>query len=41
MRQDPCIGEAKKLRIRYLFREELHEVTVEDGAELRAPIQCE
>ncbi|WVN90172.1 uncharacterized protein L203_105408 [Cryptococcus depauperatus CBS 7841] len=36
---DPCIGEHKQLRVRYLFRGKLHEVTVEDVAALRAPIR--
>lgn len=37
--QDPCIGEAKKLRVRYLFRDRMHEVTLDDTAALRAPVQ--
>ncbi|WVR07398.1 hypothetical protein IAU60_004439 [Kwoniella sp. DSM 27419] len=36
---DPCIGEKKKLRVRYLFRNQLHEVTVEDTGALRAPVK--
>jgi DnaJ family protein C protein 11 len=38
---DPCIGESKKLRIRYLFRERLHEVTVTDRETLRIPMKGE
>ncbi|WWC63149.1 uncharacterized protein I303_105749 [Kwoniella dejecticola CBS 10117] len=37
---DPCIGENKSLRVRYLFRGKLHEVTVDDTASLRAPIKA-
>ncbi|WVQ82052.1 hypothetical protein IAT38_004180 [Cryptococcus sp. DSM 104549] len=36
---DPCIGENKKLRVRYLFRGKLHEVTVDDVGALRAPVK--
>jgi len=36
---DPCIGESKKLRIRYLFREQVHEVTVTDKEALRIPMK--
>ncbi|ORX38669.1 hypothetical protein BD324DRAFT_599616 [Kockovaella imperatae] len=36
---DPCIGERKKLRIRYSFRDTLHEVTVDDTAAVRAPLK--
>ncbi|WVQ99858.1 hypothetical protein IAU59_007001 [Kwoniella sp. CBS 9459] len=36
---DPCIGEQKKLRVRYLFRNKLHEVTVDDVGALRAPVK--
>jgi DnaJ family protein C protein 11 len=39
MLQDPCIGENKKLRVRYLFRNKMHEVTVDDVAVLRAPLK--
>jgi len=38
---DPCIGESKKLRIRYLFREKLHEVTLGDKEALRIPMKGE
>jgi DnaJ family protein C protein 11 len=38
---DPCIGESKKLRIRYLFREKVHEVTVTDKEVLRIPMKGE
>ncbi|KAK8854909.1 hypothetical protein IAR55_003648 [Kwoniella newhampshirensis] len=37
---DPCIGENKKLRVRYLFRGKLHEVTVDDVIALRAPVKA-
>ncbi|ORY35388.1 hypothetical protein BCR39DRAFT_509235 [Naematelia encephala] len=36
---DPCIGENKKLRVRYLFRNKLHQVTVDDIAPLRLPLK--
>ncbi|OCF76079.1 hypothetical protein I204_03377 [Kwoniella mangroviensis CBS 8886] len=36
---DPCIGENKSLRVRYLFRGKLHEVTVGDTISLRAPVK--
>ena len=36
---DPCIGEGKKLRVRYLFRDVLHEVTVDDMAGLKLPVK--
>ncbi|XP_028393566.1 dnaJ homolog subfamily C member 11-like [Dendronephthya gigantea] len=36
---DPCIGEEKSLRVRYLFRDTLHEVTVEENEALRIPKQ--
>lgn len=39
--QDPCIGEKKKLRVRYLFRGKMHEVTVDDTSPLRAPVRGE
>lgn len=38
---DPCIGENKRLRVRYLFRGKVHEVTVDDVSMLRAPVKCE
>lgn len=38
---DPCIGEPKKLRVRYLFKDVLHEVTVDDMAALRIPVKGE
>ena len=37
---DPCPEEEKMLRIRYLFREALHEVTVSDTEPVRIPKQC-
>jgi DnaJ family protein C protein 11 len=36
---DPCIGESKKIRIRYLFSEKVHEVTVTDKETLRIPMK--
>ncbi|KAJ9116398.1 hypothetical protein QFC22_004840 [Naganishia vaughanmartiniae] len=36
---DPCMGEAKSLRVQYLFRDKLHEVTVDDMEALRAPLR--
>lgn len=38
---DPCIGEAKKLRIRYMFKDVLHEVTVGDKDMVRIPMRGE
>jgi DnaJ family protein C protein 11 len=38
---DPCIGEGKKLRIRYLFKDKLHEVTVTDREAVRIPMKGE
>ena len=38
---DPCIGEAKVLRVRYLFKDVVHEVTIPDTASLRIPVQGE
>ena len=37
--QDPCIGENKKLRVRYLFRDQLHQVTIDDVSALRIPMK--
>lgn len=37
---DPCPDEEKMLRIRYLFREAVHEVTVNDNEPVRIPKQC-
>ena len=34
---DPCVGEAKHLRVQYTFRGALHEVTVEDSEPLVIP----
>eukprot|EP00049_Salpingoeca_infusionum_P001346 m.47479 g.47479 ORF g.47479 m.47479 type:complete len:655 (-) comp10983_c0_seq1:205-2169(-) len=34
---DPCLDEPKKLRVVYSFRQKLHEVVVDDQAELRIP----
>jgi DnaJ family protein C protein 11 len=36
---DPCIGEGKKLRIKYMFKDVLHEVTVGDRDSLRIPMK--
>ncbi|KAJ8319850.1 hypothetical protein KUTeg_001437 [Tegillarca granosa] len=35
---DPCPGEAKSLYIRYLFREKLHQVTLDDNKSVRIPV---
>ena len=37
---DPCPEEEKMLRIRYLFRDAMHEVTYEDKEPVRIPKQC-
>ncbi|KAK1926987.1 hypothetical protein DB88DRAFT_5933 [Papiliotrema laurentii] len=37
---DPCIGENKKLRVRYSFRGRVHQVTVDDTVGLRAPLKA-
>ncbi|WRT68254.1 uncharacterized protein IL334_005230 [Kwoniella shivajii] len=37
---DPCIGENKSLRVRYLFRGVLHQVTIEDTTALRIPVKA-
>ena len=37
---DPCIGEAKSLKVRYEFRETMHEVVIRDDEILRIPLQC-
>ena len=36
---DPCIGEPKQLRVRYLFWGRLHEVVINDEDELKIPIK--
>lgn len=36
---DPCIGEEKSLRVRYLFRDTLHEVTIDENEPLAIPRQ--
>lgn len=38
---DPCLGEKKKLRVRYMFRGKIHEVTVDDTMGLKAPMKGE
>ena len=35
------MGEKKVLRVRYLFRDKVHEVTVNDLAGVQAPIRSE
>lgn len=37
---DPCPEEEKMLRIRYLFRDAIHEVTYGDKEPVRIPKQC-
>ena len=37
---DPCPEEEKMLRIRYLFRDAMHEVTYGDNEAVRIPKQC-
>ncbi|ORY49039.1 DnaJ-domain-containing protein [Rhizoclosmatium globosum] len=37
---DPCIGESKKLRVTYRFQGKLHQVEVEDGAAVAAPLRA-
>ncbi|RUS29025.1 hypothetical protein BC938DRAFT_481156 [Jimgerdemannia flammicorona] len=36
---DPCMGERKKLRIKYRFQNKLHEVTVGDTAPVACPLR--
>ncbi|KAG0230083.1 hypothetical protein BGW41_002617 [Actinomortierella wolfii] len=36
---DPCLGEKKKLKIRYMFKRRLHEVIVNDTASVIAPVR--
>ena len=36
---DPCIGEPKQLRVRYLFWGRLHEVVINDEDQLKIPIK--
>lgn len=38
---DPCPEEEKLLKIRYLFRDAVHEVTYGDKEAVRIPKQCE
>jgi len=38
---DPCPGEDKQLKIRYEFRDVIHEVTVGDQDPVKLPKQCE
>ena len=37
---DPCPGEPKQLRIRYVFRKTMHEVTVDDDEAVALPMRC-
>lgn len=37
---DPCIGENKRLRVRYLFQGKVHSVEVDDVSVLRAPVKA-
>jgi DnaJ family protein C protein 11 len=36
---DPCIGEPKQLRVRYLFWGRLHEVVINDEDQLKIPVK--
>lgn len=37
---DPCPGEEKSLRVRYLFHAVTHEIIIKDNESLRIPKQC-
>lgn len=37
---DPCPGEEKKLYIKYLFKDKLHEVTISDTEAIGLPLAC-
>ncbi|CAJ0758634.1 9957_t:CDS:10 [Entrophospora sp. SA101] len=37
---DPCMGEKKKLRIRYQFKRKIHEVIVDDRSTVVCPLRC-
>ena len=37
---DPCPGEDKSLYIRYLFKDKLHEVTIDDTQAIGLPLAC-
>jgi len=37
---DPCVGEDKQLYIRYLFKDKLHEVTIDDAEAIGLPLEC-
>jgi DnaJ family protein C protein 11 len=37
---DPCPGEEKKLYIKYLFKDKLHEVTITDTEAIGLPLAC-
>ncbi len=36
---DPCPGDEKQLRIRYLFKDKMHHVTINDNDELVIPLK--
>ena len=38
---DPCVGEKKRLFVRYVFRAQLHEFTVDDKDAVAAPLRSQ
>ena len=36
---DPCMGETKHLKVRYLFRNQVHEAIVDDVSPFAAPLR--
>ncbi|KAG9303454.1 hypothetical protein G9A89_013781 [Geosiphon pyriformis] len=36
---DPCMGEPKQLKIKYIFKRKLHEITVDDTAPIALPLR--
>jgi len=36
---DPCPGQEKQLRVRYLFKDKIHQAVVNDNDELKIPLQ--
>jgi Domain of unknown function (DUF3395) len=38
---DPCMGERKHLKVRYIFRNQLHEAIVDDVNPFAAPLRGE